>query len=875
MRKFNKFLFGCFLAAVIGIIPILSVAQDTGTETKMTHKEKRQLFDNYLFINLNVGGMQQNTDVVINKYLSPISNWQFGWGGNFGWQFHPVWGIRLAASTGKLFGESKKDVFWMTTLDPAYANGVYFNAKFFEYHADVTINFSNLISGYNPDRFLDVYGIAGFGFTEWSSHGGYYTFDENGDKVNNPRYQDGKDIRGDAGLPTASFKGYHGGFKEDWNRKSNVNAGLGAAFHIIPQLEANLEIQIKGLTGGEDNYVDALGRTNPFHQGDFLDNMDNGEKAIYNDMYSSVTVGLTYKFVESDPLKKMKKNWETVTFKAEPDPLEAHGGKVPIKITGTFPADYFHPKAAMFAQPYLVCEGNKIPLKPILCKGTDVGGEGIVISKDGGSFTYETVVDYNESCRAAELIIEPVLFVPKGDLPANMTKEDALGYKKNVELPAKKLADGTIITPSRFVFNKTGSIVPHGYVKENILSKNARLFFEVNKFALNMNVPLNKVEDNKNKLNEVFEYTILGYKIKDINIDGWASPEGEETFNQGLSENRTKTANKYVIDKIKGFIKAKDSKLTIKDAEKEIKYNLVHHGPDWNGFIYSLQNSDMKDKNSMLNVINAAGTPALKEQKIREMIAIYPDIDAKLLQPLRRAEIVVNCYEPKKTDEEIAALSTSDPSKLDEKELLYAASMQKDPKVKLQIYKSAISQFPDSYKGYANAGAIEIEMNDLTAAKAHLEKAASLDANSGEVHNNLGIVNALQGDYLKADEHFLKASQLGTDASYNQGVLSINKGDYNKALSQFGSKTCDYNVALAYIALKNYPPADKQLSCAPEDAQTFYLKAILGSRTANTSMLFDNLGKAIKANPAYKEEAKIDREFIKYFEDPNFTSLVK
>jgi len=50
--------------------------------------------------------------------------------------------------------------------------------------------------------------------------------------------------------------------------------------------------------------------------------------------------------------------------------------------------------------------------------------------------------------------------------------------------------------------------------------------------------------------------------------------------------------------------------------------------------------------------------------------------------------------------------------------------------------------------------------------------------------------------------------------------------------------------------------------------------AILGSRTANTSMLFENLGKAIQMNPAYKTEAKIDREFIKYFADPNFTSLV-
>jgi Flp pilus assembly protein TadD/outer membrane protein OmpA-like peptidoglycan-associated protein len=872
MRKINKFLFSCLLAALIGTLPILTFAQEEKPAgSTMTHKEKKQLFEKYWFINLFAAGAQQNSDVVINKYLSPISNWRFAYGGGFGWQFHPIWGARIAVSNGELYGKSKENVFWMQSIDPVYARGVFFRARFFEYHLDATVNFSNLISGYNPDRTIDIYGIAGFGFTEFTTSG--YIYDENGQSE--LRYKNGKDIRTVDPLPTPTFKGYGGGILEDWNRKSDINAGLGFAFHIIPQLEANVEFQMKILTGGEDTYIDNQGNERSYHQGDFLDNMDNGTQAIFNDMYSTASIGLTYKFVGGDPLKKMKKNYETVTFKADPDPLEAHGGKVAIKITGTFPPEYFHPKAAMYAEPFLVCEGNKIPLKPILLKGTNVGGEGIVISKDGGSFTYETVVDYDESCRAAELVIEPVIFVPKGDLPANMTREDALGYKKHVELPARKVADGTIVTPERYAFNQTGTIVPHGYVKENILSKNATIFFEVNKYALNWNVPQNKIDANKAKLNEVFEYVTMGYKIKDISIDGWASPEGEETFNQGLSENRTKTANKYVVDKIKGFIKAKDSKLTIKDAEKEVTYNLLHHGPDWNGFITSLQNSDMKDKNSMLNVINSAGTPAMKEQKIREMIAIYPDLDVKLLQPLRRADIVVNSYEPKKTDEEIASLATSNPSALDEKELLYAASMQQDKKAKLEIYKTAIKQFPNSYKGYANAGAIEIELNDLTAAKAHLEKAASLNANSGEVHNNLGIVYALEGDFLKAEEHFTKAGQLGTDASYNLGVISIHKGEYSKALSQFGSKTCDYNVALAYIASKNYPPAEKQLNCAPKDAATHYLMAILGSRTGNTSMLFENLGKAIQMDAKYKAEAKIDREFIKYFNDPNFTSLVQ
>jgi Flp pilus assembly protein TadD len=849
MRKIYNSLFKCLIILLIGIVPILTYAQDATTPDKETRKEKRQEFHHYFYLNGNIGLMFNNTDLNEPRFLAPPNTWRLGYGGSFGWQFKPVWGIRLRASGGNIYGELE-DRQWLLDENGVLVDKVKFKASIFDYHGDLTINLSNAISGYNPDRKFDFYTLIGFGGAQWYSH----VYDISGDETSNPNYD--KEIRANV---TDNMPGDSAGIGDRY-MVFEYQMGLGATYHLSPKFDLNLEYELK--------LVDS----------DALDKYTRPASSNFgtSDWYSYGSLGLTYKFGQGDPLKKMEKNFNTVTFKAEPDPLEAHGGKVAVKITGTFPEGYFHPKAAMWAEPVLICDGERIPMKPILLKGTSVGGEGIVISKDGGSFTYETVIDYKDNCRAADLVIEPILFLPKEDLPADLTKEDVLGHKKNIQLPAKKIADGVIITPQKFAFNQTGAIVPHGYVKEVIISKQANIYFEVNKHNINWNVPLNKLDENKNKLTELINFVGLGYKIKDINIDGWASPEGEETFNQGLSENRTKNAHsKYVVEKIKGLIKAKDTKMTVKNAETEIKYNLLHHGPDWNGFIAALQASDIKEKSSILNVINSAGTPAKKEEEIRNMIKIYPEIEAKLLAPLRRAEIVVNCYEPRRTDEEIIALSTTKPGDLNEKELLYAASLQKDNKVKLDIYKSAISLFPNSYKGYANAGAIEIEMNDLKAAKAHLEKAASLNANSGEVHNNLGIIYGVEGDMVKAEEHFTKAGQLGTNADYNLGVINIYKGEYAKALSKFGNKTCDYNVALTYIAQKNYPPAQKQLDCAPKDAQTHYLMAILGSRTANTNMLFDNLGKAIQMNSAYKAEAQIDREFIKYFADPNFTSLVK
>ncbi|MFO7615113.1 MAG: tetratricopeptide repeat protein [Bacteroidales bacterium] len=839
MKKSYRFLFSCILAALIGVMPLLTFSQEEESEeTTLTRKEKRQQFDKFFFVNLNAGAMLNHTDIFLNKFVPSPNHWRFGYGGMFGWQFHPVFGVRGQVSAGKLYGE-RIEAWWLAPYEE-----VYYKANLFDYHLDLIINFSNLISGYNPDRLIDIYGVGGIGQVQWKTE----AFNAANDEL----------IRQN-GIDPATQQPGGPGTEEGFGTRTMVMewpVGLGAAFHVAPKLDITLEAQLR--------FVDS----------DRLDNFKNGNMMIYRDMYSYTSLGLTYKFGKTDPLKKMTKEFDNVVFKVDPDPLQAHGGKVPIKITGTFPKDYFHPNAAMYITPVLKCDdGSVTELEPILLKGTSVSGEGIVIPEGGGTFTYETVMDYEEGMKACDLIVESIAFVPKSGIPDGMTK-DGIQEFKNVKLPDRKIADGIIYTPARFAFKNEGVFAPHGYEKVTILSKEAKLFFFVNRHDLNWNVPLNKDPENKARLNELYDHMKLGYEIKDINIDGWASPEGEETFNQGLSERRAKTAHTYLIGEIRKLIRAKGSLLTIKDAAKDIQYNLVHHGPDWNGFLYHVQNSDIRDRNIILNVINSAGTPAKKEQEIRNMVVIYPELEEKILTKLRRAEIVVNVYEPKKTDEEIADLATSNPRQLNEKELLYAATLTDDNKTRLDIYKSAISIFNESYKAYANAGAIEIEMGDLNAAKAHLEKAASLNPNSGEVHNNLGVVYALQNDLAKADEHFTKASQLGTDASYNQGVVSIFKGEYTKAINLFGNTTCDYNVALAYIASKNYPPAEKQLECAEKDAQTHYLMAILGARTDNSSMLFENLGKAIEMNPAYKAEAKVDREFIKYFADPNFTSLV-
>ena len=231
---------------------------------------------------------------------------------------------------------------------------------------------------------------------------------------------------------------------------------------------------------------------------------------------------------------------------------------------------------------------------------------------------------------------------------------------------------------------------------------------------------------------------------------------------------------------------------------------------------------------------------------------------------------------PKRTDANIAELSTTYPDSLKLEELLYAATLTNDLNTKLKIYESTTKIYPSDWKAYCNAGAVCLELDKVEDAKSYLEQANSLQPNNGTVLNNLGVLDSWSQDYAGAKEYYESAKSKGINADYNMGILSIREGDYNNATRLFGNANCTYNVALNKVLNKDYQSAANELDCMKEkDAEVYYLMAVIGARTNNSNMLYTNLKKAIAEDPAYKSQAKDDREFLKYFSNPEFLSAVQ
>lgn len=574
-------------------------------------------------------------------------------------------------------------------------------------------------------------------------------------------------------------------------------------------------------------------------------------------------------------LGRMVKNYDQVKYQVEPEVLQTHGGEIQVKVTGEFPEKYFHKKAVLEFIPYIEYEGGTKELKKMVLKGEKALGDGKVINKKaGGSFTWEDVVAYDPAFNASDFKVKATA---------------SLG-KTPVTLGILKLADGVIYTSTRtehdedlLVANretakKLGMDLGEYYEKETIISKSANIYYVVNRHELNFRYELNKEEVAKTALDELKAFLDQEWKIKSIDITAWASPEGEESMNQGLSERRSQSGQKYMEDYFKGWQRAKAKELKVR-ANKvdipEVNYVLKANGEDWNGFMSAVEKSAIADKNAILNVVRSQKDLTQREQEIRNMTVIYKEIEDDILPPLRRSEITVHSYEPKKTDEEIARLATAAPDSLDLKELIYAAELTKDLSTKLEIYKTVTQKYPTDWKGYANLGWAELELGNLEAAGKNLDKANTLSPNNPIVLNNLGALAAKKGDFAAAKTFFAQAKGKGVNVNYNSGILQIQDGDYKAALSSFGDKKCNYNVALAQVLSNQLTDAATTLKCSPENANVFYLMAVVGARQANSSMVYENLKKAIAADASMKAEAAQDREFLKFFNNAEFAAIVK
>jgi len=590
-------------------------------------------------------------------------------------------------------------------------------------------------------------------------------------------------------------------------------------------------------------------------------------------------------------LGKMVPN-NKVELKLENPDLETKGGKVAYEIKGTVPPKFIKKKASIEIQvPVFMNEdgSGKTEMNTIKLVGEKSKEQGTVISrKNGGTFSLPGSFVYQEK------------FADQGIYGMGTAKKG----KKSFTYPPQRIGEGISNTASRIGMNPVlgdqpgnGSTLlyaPHNY-KPEYETNTGIIYFEVNKFDLNWNLKLNKEEKAKQTLNELNNYLIKvlegDKRVQKIMITGWASPEGEESLNQGLSEKRFDQGKKWLDKQIEDWKKeyAKKNKMKLKDVQTpEFVFENSAKGEDWSGFEVAVEKSNIKEKNQILNVVRSQKSSMEREQKIRQMTDIYVEIADQILPPLRRAEMAITCNKNNFTDEEILMLIKKDPSKLNTNEKLYAAAKTEDLKEKELIYSEIIKnkEAENDWRAYNSLGILAIHeflqtgmKSNLDVAQNNLDKANAISPNNGRVLNNLGIFYFLNGQKEEAKKSFEAAQKAQIEPikqDYNLGLFKILDGDYSGAQQAMGNRSCDYSMALTQLLNKDYKAAKATLDCIqPKDAKAYYLSAVLSARQNNETEAINNLRSAIELDASYKKEALKDAEFKRLKKNGNFQYLLK
>ncbi|MGN0309767.1 MAG: hypothetical protein ACI4C3_04160 [Bacteroides sp.] len=543
----------------------------------------------------------------------------------------------------------------------------------------------------------------------------------------------------------------------------------------------------------------------------------------------------------SSKMGELSSDYFTVT----PQVLEAIGGKVPATINGKFPEKYFNKKAVVEVTPVLVWEGGEAASQPAVFQGEKVEGNDQTISyKMGGSYTMKASFDYVPEMAKSELYL----------------RFKATVGGKTIEIPAVKVADGVIAT-SAMVSNTLESANPA--LGEDAFQRIIKEKHEANIMFLiqQANVRASELKAAKAFGQEVRTVNEAANKrINNIEISAYASPDGGLDLNSGLAEKRQdNTASVVGRDLKKGKL----------DVAVDTRYT----AEDWEGFQELVSKSNIQDKELILRVLSMYQDPEQREQEIKNISSVYKNLADEILPQLRRSRLTLNYEIIGKSDEEIAQLADTDAKQLTVEELLYAATLTNDPAKKEAIYTKATQIYPNDFRGFNNLGKLAYEAGNLEKAESYFKKAASIN-NAPEVNNNLGLIALIKGDKAASESYLSKASG-SKELNEALGNLYIAQGQYDRAVNAFGD-TKTNSAALAQILAKDYNKAKSTLDAVETpDAYTDYLKAVLGARTNNSSMVTSSLKSAVAKNPALAKKAASDLEFAKYFTDADFVNIIK
>lgn len=537
-------------------------------------------------------------------------------------------------------------------------------------------------------------------------------------------------------------------------------------------------------------------------------------------------------------MKKLQKDViETaVTGYINPQQLEAVNGVVNFDYTINFAPKQFDKKIILKITPKIQYGSQMVKLEPMFLQGEKVKDANypVVDYDKGSSFTQKMSFNFKPGMENSVLWAD--IEAMRGNKsfmlsPVVLNKNGIKVWQQ----PAFSL-NGIDYAPAMtetFIGDvpATAVGVVSGYVMFP-LGKSTITQAEQNSAVMSQAVKaMEKVLANKNaKITNMFIYISN-------------SPEGAERLNKNLANNRFRSAKNFF---------EKDLKLADTPMSRNPKFVVQQTvSENWNGLYMLLKNSNIQNKEQIINELKNAPNATARNKVIDSYINKIPELKEVILPILRRADFFVFYSVPTTVQENV--------------QLTYFLPQltEKTPAVTAQ----------SNWQLLNDLAVMAINNKEYGKARKLLESATILKQDAA-INNNLGIVHAQMGHKQEASQYFDKA-KLRKEARYNLGLILMQNGEYAKAIPFLKNHP---NINLAYAQLMNNDnraALDTFHKIKMNNAMDYYLMAVAAARTKDTKEMALSLTKAIQMQPNLKNWAATDISFYPYKGDPVYMQIIK
>jgi len=235
--------------------------------------------------------------------------------------------------------------------------------------------------------------------------------------------------------------------------------------------------------------------------------------------------------------------------------------------------------------------------------------------------------------------------------------------------------------------------------------------------------------------------------ITQIDIHGYASPEGSYANNTRLAKGRTEALKKYVMEEY-GF-------------GNEV-FKLESTPEDWAGLRKYVAENNIEQKEEILEIIDATTDKDMdaKEMRIRKLNPkVYAELLRDIYPALRHSDYVVHYVVRGFDVEEAKRIIKDRPQQLSLQEMFLVAQTYENGSEDFNhVFDVAVRMFPADPTANLNAAAIELQQGSLQQAANFLKKA---NPELGATMNNMGVLKLLQGDVDAAEAYFKQAQAKG------------------------------------------------------------------------------------------------------------------